>query len=56
MPAVFGDSFNARSQWFDHGLWGKTMNMRAVMLPNRKTKTGRLLFYEGIFKKFNWRK
>ena len=36
MPSVFDDFFKPWNEWFDGGLWGKTMNIPAVNIKEHK--------------------
>lgn len=36
MPSVFEDLFKPWNEWFDGGLWGKTMNIPAVNITEHK--------------------
>jgi HSP20 family protein len=36
MPTVFDDFFKPWNDWFDGGLWGKTMNIPAVNITENK--------------------
>ena len=36
MPSVFDDFFKPWNEWFDGGLWGRTMNVPAVNITEKK--------------------
>lgn len=38
MPTVFDDLFKPWNEWFDSGLWGKTMNIPAVNITEEKNQ------------------